>query len=158
VYYIITNNKEIYDFAKKKGASVLSTTQSVIIESDENDTCFDLNSSNVDEFLLNFGNIDINSLGARCLKYILATNMNVNGDLRKTVYPEVADHFGTNVNAVTRAICCTHRKCMSKFSNESIRNFFSGQECCMYYSPLRSFEFIRLCKRYLDKNCLKYKS
>ena len=155
MYYIITSSKEIYDFAKRKGAKVLSINQPVVIETGELSKVIDVESDIVDEFLSNFPNIDMTSLGARCLKYILANNMEVKGDLRDTVYPKVAEYFETTVNIVTRAICCTHKKCMSKLLNDKARDFFSGHDCSMYYSPERSFEFIRLCKKFFYNNYLK---
>ena len=100
MYYIITSSKEIYDFAKRKGAKVLSINQPVVIETGELSKVIDVESDIVDEFLSNFPNIDMTSLGARCLKYILANNMEVKGDLRDTVYPKVAEYFETTVQKI----------------------------------------------------------
>lgn len=167
MYYIITDNKEIYDFAKKKGAEVLSTKKPIIIKDSDKDKnsrilSFDDKKGEldtIDNFFNRVPEINKNTLGYKCIKYILKNKIKITIDTRYAVYEILAKEFNTSASAIVAGITCLFKKIYEDSSNhsdfEEIFDEIKKNPKARYRGEYAA-EFIRLLsEKYIDKISLQ---
>lgn len=162
MYYIITNSKEIYDFAKKKGAKVLSADESVILDDakitkspekllEEDKECeVDI----IDNFFNRFPEINKNTLGYKCVKYILKNKIRITVDTRYEVYEQLAKEFDKRATAIATGITILFEKICERRDFKPFLDEIRKNPKARYYNELAA-EFIRLLgEKYINNNCL----
>lgn len=102
MYAIIAKNeKDLLEFAKKKGFKIIPLDKDSIIEPAK----FEDEKSNVKvhEFLAYLG-IRPHIKGYDYLKFIFENELDCNDSITTVLYPKIAEHFNTTPSSVERAI------------------------------------------------------
>lgn len=167
MYYIITSSKEIYDFAKRKGAKVFNTNDSIIIEDNKTDKGHvglsiadkECELDVIDKFFNRFPEINKSTLGYKSVEHILKNKIKITIETRDDVYEQLAKEFHTTVSSIQKGITCVFKKLY-------VENGQHGElkELCdeirknpkARYRDEYAAELIRLLSNeYINKNCLK---
>ena len=147
MYCIITENKEIYDFAKNQGEQFLEKHKNLIIDLEDEKK----SPKTVDEFLAKFGfsGIDMQSLGARCIKYVIENNVDCNKTSYREIFHLLANRFRTFEDEIASEMFITYVLCRSCIPVE-YEKYFEELKLCRD-SNKNIFQFIKICQKHLKE-------
>lgn len=154
MYCIITDNENLVKRAKRFGEEVIKVEKSVVIKNKKERKYYNITDNVVNNFLNEFPNIVMSSLGTKAMKYILEHNLGCNKNLYEKVYPKIAKKFGTTQEAISSAIMGVYSKCITNMPPK-YESFFDDYECSVHWEFKYSFDFVKACQEYIIKN---YKS
>lgn len=151
MYCIVTNNLKLIKLAKRLGEEVVNVEKSVVIENKEKKKYLKITSEVVDKFLSAFQNIEMETVGTRALKYILKHNLGCRNKLYEKVYPKVAKKFKTTQRDIASAIMGVYSKCITNMPRK-YEEFFDSYECSVHWTFKYSYDFVKACQEYINKN------
>ena len=159
MYFIVTRDEEIIDFAKKRGAQILSTEESIIIEDSSDKVLNDkggIDEAIIEKFFEGFYYANKETLGYKFVKYILQNNVDCRIKFEKNIYPMLAEKFNVKPRIVRQTMTYFMNNCRNniKFGMpEDFRKFYiKNIEYRREVERDSNIAFIRLCKRYLESN------
>jgi len=151
MHCIITDDKKIIAYAKRKGQQVVEIEKTMIIKNEVEVRYSKITPEMVERFFMQFPNIYMETLGTKCLKHILLNRLGYNENLERTVYPIIAKKNNTTSTNITSAIMNTYCTCIRNIP-ECYQSFFEKYECSVHWDKKHSFEFVKVCQKYIDEN------
>lgn len=151
MYCIITSNEKIVKYAKRFGEEVVKVEGSVVIKNKKEKKFFKVTQDVVDNFLSAFPNIVMETVGTKALKYILIHRLGCNKNLYKNIYPRLARKYKSTQEEIARAIMGVYSKCITNMPNK-YKRFFDDYECSVHWEFKYSYDFVKACQEYINKN------
>lgn len=159
MYYIITEDKEIVDFAKRKGANILNSNESTIIKSDVKKVTVNskgIGANVIEAFFSGFYYANKKTLGFKCVKYILENGIDCVNNNEDKLYGILADKFDTKVRVIKQSLTYFLNNCRFNSKYGMPREFKVFYEKHIKYEnksvEQMNLAFISICEMYLKKS------
>lgn len=146
MYRIITDNEKILKYAKKCDAQIIEVKKPLVVEVGKRDK--KIPDDIVENFLLKFDEIYMESLSAEVLKYILENGLGC--ESKEKICASVAKRFRKSVAEVEIIIRRIYADCITNLPKE-YKEHFNDYECCIHMMGKFCFDFVKACQEYLNK-------
>lgn len=172
MYYIVTDNKEIINFAKRKGANILNSDESIIIkpevkntsqvytftkaEKPINNKSKAVNANLIETFFSGFYYANKKTLGFECVKYIMENGIDCEKNNYDEIYRVLAHKFDTKIKVIKQSITYFLNNCRFNDRFGMPKEFKTFYEKHIKYEKKSieqmNFAFISICEMYLRRN------
>jgi len=109
-----------------------------------------ISSKSVESFLKGFRDLNKNTLGYKCIKYILEKQIDCTGNIQTTVYPLLIKKFDTSIKSLKQSLTYTLNNCRGCMPKK-YKEFFTKHNCYSGNGTVEehNFIFLRACQLYL---------